>query len=176
MKKIVLLSIILAISAMAQTKYIYNENVDMLDENGKVIGVIFEGTQVDVVKTNNDKTLVKIQGENIDGNNTALGYAKDGLVPYLNLKNSVPKSGMEFWIKNSDLTDTTTEAWDEAELNYYDTCSSCHAAHKPKEHKMDEWDAYISAMQGFAKITDAEKARILRFMQSHAADGYVKDE
>ncbi|AGZ81660.1 trimethylamine-N-oxide reductase c-type cytochrome TorC [Campylobacter fetus] len=176
MRKIILLSGVLSGILMAEPKYIYNEKVDMLDANSKVIGTIFEGVEVNMIKVSGDKTLVSIKGENIDGNKTALGYSKNGLVPYLELKNDTPKNGMEFWVKNSDLTSNLIEAWDEAELNYYDTCSSCHAAHKPKEHKMDEWDAYISAMQGFAKITDEQKDRIVRFMQSHASDGYVKDE
>lgn len=38
---------------------------------------------------------------------------------------------------------------------------------------MEEWDAYLSAMQRFAKITDEEKARILRFLQSHVSNGPV---
>ena len=67
-------------------------------------------------------------------------------------------------------------SWEEIELVYYDSCSSCHAAHKPKEHLMSEWDAYMTAMQTFAKINDEEKARILRFMQAFAKDGPFKEQ
>ena len=49
-------------------------------------------------------------------------------------------------------------------------------AHKPKEHLMSEWDAYMTAMQTFAKINDEEKARILRFMQAFAKDGPFKEQ
>lgn len=177
MRKIVLISVILSSFSFAQTMYIYNEKVDMLDPKTKeIIGTIFEGTEVKVIKKEQNNSLVEVRGEVIDGNNTALAYSKEGLVPYLELKNGEAQNKIEFLVANKDLTKTTLEAWDEAELNYYDTCSSCHAAHKPKEHLMSEWDAYISAMQSFAKISNAETARIVRFMQSHASDGYVKDE
>ena len=36
---------------------------------------------------------------------------------------------------------------------------------------MHEWEAYLSAMQSFAKINDEEKARILRYLQAFAKDG-----
>ena len=92
------------------------------------------------------------------------------------LKNKEAKPKEQYLIDSKKLNENSYASWEEAELVYYDTCSSCHAAHKPKEHLMNEWDAYLTAMQTFAKINDEEKARILRFMQAFAKDGIAKEE
>lgn len=155
--------------------FIYDIKADLLDKDKKVVGEIYEGTPVELVKNLGDLSLIKVKGEVIEGNATALALTSEPLITFLNL-NKNAKSGEEFYIDSSKLTDKEYPSWEEIELVYYDTCTSCHAAHKPKEHLMQEWDAYISAMQGFAKITDAQKARILRFLQAHASDGIAKEE
>lgn len=174
MKKIIFTLFLLSSALFSKDMFIFNEKVDLLDSNSKkVVGQIYEGSKVELLKSEGEYSLIKVKGEVMETNPKSLAYTKDGLYLLLTLNSQNAKNEMEFLVKSKDLTDKEIDAWDEIELTYYDTCTSCHAAHKPKEHLMNEWDAYLSAMQGFAKITDAEKDRILRFLQSHASDGPV---
>lgn len=174
MKKFLCMIVCLYGIVFAQDAYIFNEKVDILDvKSKKPVGIIYEGTKVELIKKEGDMSLIQVKGMVVDNDPKILAFTKDGIYVLLKLNNQNASPIMEFWVKNKDLTDKQIDAWDEVELTYYDTCTSCHAAHKPKEHLMEEWDAYLSAMQGFAKITDAEKDRILRFLQSHASDGPV---
>ncbi|MCR6572063.1 hypothetical protein [Campylobacter insulaenigrae] len=174
MKKIILTLTLLASSILAKDMFIYSEKVDLLDSaSKKVVGQIYEGSKIEFIKEEGEYSLIKVKGEVVDTNPKSLAYTKDGIYLLLTLDSKNASNEMEFLVKSKDLTDKEIDAWDEIELTYYDTCTSCHAAHKPKEHLMEEWDAYLSAMQGFAKINDAEKNRILRFLQSHASDGPV---
>ncbi|ENN5833832.1 hypothetical protein AB9V25_000752 [Campylobacter lari] len=175
MKKIMLVLIFLANALFAKDMFVFNEKVDLLDGvSKKVVGQIYEGSKVELMKEEGEYSLIKVKGEVVESNPKSLAYTKDGIYLLLTLNAKNASNEMEFLVKSKDLTDQEILAWDEIELTYYDTCTSCHAAHKPKEHLMEEWDAYLSAMQGFAKITDAEKDRILRFLQSHASNGPVK--
>lgn len=175
MKKIIFSLLFLMNALLAKDMFVFNEKVDLLDSSSKkVVGQIYEGSKVELIKNEGEYSLIKVKGEVVESNPKSLAYTKDGIYLLLTLNSQNAKNEMEFLVKSKDLTDKEIDAWDEIELVYYDTCTSCHAAHKPKEHLMEEWDAYLSAMQGFAKITDTEKARILRFLQSHASNGPVK--
>ncbi|OCX43097.1 hypothetical protein A7X81_07590 [Campylobacter ornithocola] len=175
MKKIILALTFLTNVLLAKDMFIFNEKVDLLDvTDKKAVGTIYEGSKVELIKEEGEYSLVKVKGEVVESNPKSLAYTKDGIYLLLTLNTKNASTEMEFLVKSKDLTDQEILAWDEIELTYYDTCTSCHAAHKPKEHLMEEWDAYLSAMQGFAKITDTEKDRILRFLQSHASNGPVK--
>lgn len=157
-------------------RFVLNEKVDILDKSSnKKIGTIFEGSMVKIIEDKGEYVLVSISGEvSKDKKSLAFKVTDDNLLTYLTLDSANATPTMEFLVKKSNLTNNIQTAWEEIELTYYDTCTSCHSAHNPKEHPMDEWDAYISAMQINAKITDKQKDRMLRFMQAHASDGAVK--
>lgn len=175
MKKLMLLPFITANLLMANLMFVSNVKSPLLDEVSKQeVGEIYEGSPVKVLENLGDFSLIEVSGEISKENENTLAYKKEPLITFLKLNKEV-KNVEKFLIKTSDLTNNALEAWEEVELTYYDTCSSCHAAHKPKEHKMSEWDAYLSAMQSFAKINDNEKARLLRFLQAFASDGIVKE-
>lgn len=176
MRKFLLFLLVFS-AGFSQKMFIYNAQVKLLDPSTKAeVGLIYEGTPVELIKKVGDKALIKVKGQVFTDNPKILGHSKDALVSFLTLKDKNAKEEMQFLVNAKDLTKGEYASWEEIELVYYDTCTSCHAAHKPKEHLMNEWDAYISAMQDFAKITDAEKARILRFLQAYASDGIATEE
>ncbi|AQW86741.1 molybdopterin-containing oxidoreductase I, DMSO/TMAO/BSO reductase family, monoheme c-type cytochrome [Campylobacter pinnipediorum subsp. caledonicus] len=177
MKKfIVILAIFLADFAFAQTMYINNIKADLMDpQTKKVVGEIYEGTSVEVLKKDGDMSLVQISGAVSDTNKKVVALKKDPFFVFYKLNDKDAQSKDTFLVKTKELTDDELTSWEEIDLTYYDTCSSCHAAHKPKEHLMSEWEAYLLAMQTFAKINDKEKDRILRYLQAFAKDGVVKE-
>lgn len=152
------------------TRFILDEKVAMLDDNKNEIGTIYEGTQVKLIETKNDLSKVSISGEVVGEDK--LAFSKNGEYLYLVCKNVKPK--MTFWVKSSSLSDSKDAAFEGVEVFYYDSCTSCHSAHAPSEHAIDEWDAYLGAMQMNAKITDEQKDRILRYMQAHSSNGAFK--
>ncbi len=170
--RIVIIMAILANFIFAKDAFVSDIKTDLFDTtNNQVVGEIYEGSKVKVLEKKGDLSLVEVSGEVAANNPKVLAYKKEPLLTLLSLKDDTAKPNMKFWVKTSELSDNKAEAWDEVDLFYYDTCSSCHAAHKPKEHSMHEWEAYLSAMQSFAKINDEEKARILRYLQAFAKDG-----
>ena len=176
MRKILFLTAVLANFVFAKDMFIFDIKADLLDPKTKeVVGEIYEGTPVKFIKQEGDLSLIEVSGEVMDNKNI-LAYKKDPLITFLMLKNQEAKPKTQYLIDSKKLNENSYASWEEAELVYYDTCSSCHAAHKPKEHLMNEWDAYLTAMQTFAKINDEEKSRILRFMQAFAKDGIAKEE
>lgn len=151
-------------------RFILDEKVN-IQSKGKVIGEIYEGTMVKLLESKGDMSKVEIEGRVV---NDTLAYSNDGEFVYLKLTSGKPETKMSFWVPTKSLTTNKEDAFEAVEVFYYDSCTSCHAAHNPHEHAMDEWDGYISAMQMNAKITDAQKDRILRYMQAHANNGAFK--
>lgn len=177
MRKILFLTALLSNLVFAKDMFIFDIKADLLDPKTKeVVGEIYEGTPVKFIKQNGNLTLIEVNGEVTADNKSVLAYKKDPLITFLTLKDGETKPKARYLVESKKLSDNSYASWEEVELVYYDTCSSCHAAHKPKEHLMNEWDAYLTAMQMFAKISDEEKARILRFMQAFAKDGIAKEE
>ncbi|WP_228026834.1 hypothetical protein [Campylobacter californiensis] len=119
--------------------------------------------------------VVEIAGEVVNDKENMVALKKEPFVTFYKLNEGKATPKAKFLVNAKKLNSDAMIAWEEIELMYYDTCSSCHAAHKSKEHLMGEWEAYILAMQTFAKINDDEKDRILRFMQAFVKDGIVKE-
>lgn len=182
MKKTIFLLAILSSLAFGKNMWIYNITTDLIDpKTNEVVGKIYEGTPVKLIKNQGELSLIEVNGVTSSADKSVLVYKNDKntntpLSSFLKLDSATAKSGDKFLVKSSDLVDREYPAWEEIELVYYDTCTSCHAGHHPSEHLMNEWDAYLSAMQYFAKINDEEKSRILRFLESHAKDGFAKEE
>lgn len=176
MKKILILIAILANFTFAKDMYVFDIKANLIDPETKdVVGEIYEGTPVKFVKAVDEFSLVEVKGEIAQDNEKVLALTKDPFLTFLMFKDAKYNKQTKFLIETKKLTNNQLEAWEEVDLFYYDSCSSCHAAHKPKEHIMGEWDAYLTAMQTFAKISDEEKARILRYLQAYAQDGVVKE-
>lgn len=171
MKKIFIAIFALTSMLFAKELFVLNEKVDLLNDSKQVVGQIYEGTTVKVLKTAGGLTQIEIDGKVDENNKQMLSYTKTGFFTFLKMSKGTPKDKMTFWVDSKALTPDIGLAWEEIELTYYDTCSACHSAHKPAEHTMEEWPALIGAMQGMAKITDAQRDRILRFLQAHASDG-----
>ncbi|MGP1580290.1 MAG: hypothetical protein ACTTH5_04640 [Wolinella sp.] len=162
--------------ALGGNLFVNDIKADLLDKDTKqVVGEIYEGTPITVIKDMGEMTLISISGEIIEGDDHAVALTKEPLVVFYKLHNKKATPKAEFLISSKKLSDDGNGAWEEIELMYYDTCSSCHAAHKPKEHLMSEWAAYLLAMQTFAKINDEERDRLLRFLQAFAKDGIMKE-
>ncbi|MSN96965.1 hypothetical protein F1B92_07305 [Campylobacter sp. FMV-PI01] len=182
MKKVIFLLAILSSFAFGKNMWIYNIKTNLIDPNSnEVVGEIYEGTPVKLIKNQGELSLIEVKGVTSGADERFLVYKNDKntntpLSSFLKLNSGVAKNAQKYLVKSSDLVDREYPAWEEIELVYYDTCTSCHAGHHPAEHLMNEWDAYLSAMQYFAKINDEEKARILRFLESHAKDGFAKEE
>ncbi|NLK66912.1 MAG: hypothetical protein GX282_05485 [Campylobacteraceae bacterium] len=177
MRKILALILTLSSFLVAKDVWIYNVKTDIIDpKTNEVVGEIYEGTPVKLIEEKGEFSLIEVTGETVEGKENTLAYSKAPLVTFLTLKDGVAKTGEQYLVKSSDLADREYPSWEEIELVYYDSCTSCHGGHHPTEHLMAEWDAYLSAMQYFAKINDEEMARMLRFLEAHARDGFAKEE
>lgn len=175
MKKFLAVALMLNL-AFSENLFVNDIKADLIDKDTKqVVGEIYEGTPVTAIKQVGDMTLVKITGEVVEGSEDKVALKKEPLLLFYKLNGKKAQPNSEFLISTKKITDDSAGSWEEVEMTYYDTCSSCHAAHKPKEHLMSEWEAYLLAMQTFAKINDEERDRLLRFLQAFAKDGIAKE-
>lgn len=58
----------------------------------------------------------------------------------------------------------------QAERLYRSRCSACHRAYPPSSRDVAGWAEVLSKMAPRAKLSDAERARILAYLQANARD------
>jgi mono/diheme cytochrome c family protein len=58
----------------------------------------------------------------------------------------------------------------QAERLYRSKCSACHRAYAPSSRDAAGWAEVLSKMAPRAKLSDAERARILAYLQANARD------
>lgn len=49
---------------------------------------------------------------------------------------------------------------------YVNNCASCHSLYSPERYSANEWQTYVNRMQKKAKINDAQKENILKYLIS----------
>lgn len=91
-----------------------------------------------MLKDDGKMALIKVAGFKDAAKDNILNLTKDGFVSLLKLDNKQATPEATYLIPSQKLIDDKDEAWDEVKLYYYDSCSTCHAAHKPKEHLASE--------------------------------------
>ncbi len=57
-----------------------------------------------------------------------------------------------------------------AERLYRSKCSACHRAYPPASRDRAAWAEVLSKMAPRAKLSDAERARVLEYLQANAKD------
>ncbi len=57
-----------------------------------------------------------------------------------------------------------------ADRLYRSKCSACHRAYPPSSRDRDAWATALAKMAPRAKLSEAERARILEYLQANAKD------
>ncbi len=58
-----------------------------------------------------------------------------------------------------------------ADQLYRSRCSACHRAYPPSSRTAGSWAEVLAKMAPRARLSDAERARILEYLQANASDG-----
>lgn len=181
MKKLLLIFTILLTNIFANEEvktnppgieYIKSDEMSIKTNGAK----IYFGTPVKVVKKGKDSSKVLIKGViNPDEPNKlyATTNYKVLLVESDKLKKDKENASIELEVSNKNIEKDPEIAWEDSGDIFYDKCTRCHAAHPPLEFDMLTWEALFQSMKSRANPTPHQEAMILRYLYSHAIDGFV---
>ncbi|MCE3039271.1 hypothetical protein [Helicobacter anatolicus] len=177
MKKFLTILASFTFFASAQTFYVIDDKVEVFDPiANKKIGIISRGTFGEKIKEDDERIILKVQGFLKNKDTKTLYATKNTMLPLIVFDDDNNKNSLEIAIAKNKVSEDQINAWADAEILYYDTCSMCHAAHAPKEHTMLEWEGIFTTMRAFAMPTDSEADIIIQYLRAHAIDGYATDD
>lgn len=141
-------------------------------------GKLYIGTPVKVIKKIDDKNvLVELTGIAF-GDKLYTAKTKSLLMASVKGSDFGEKekvSKIQAVIEKAYLSQVPNEIWEEHEEFYYEMCTQCHAAYKPKAHTILEWEAILQTMKGFAQLYADESAYLSRFLNANASDGFYPE-
>ncbi len=165
------------------SEYVSNTS-KIFSKNGKDMGTIYKGSQIEKTKKN-----FKLTAWVMDGNEYILFYSKDERIKLARInrayiKNQIvlektkdvydvvwKKISLEFTSKTeSFLTTNTKDLWtNESEL--YQRCGSCHSLHPYNEFNANQWPSIVKTMQNNAGFTKDEAKNVSIFLQYKSLKG-----
>ncbi|MGG7074219.1 hypothetical protein U5B43_08210 [Campylobacter sp. 9BO] len=169
-------------------------NADFISEdtpimqNGKEIGKILVLTPVEVLKTNTDKTLIKVKGAVLQNYLGAMQKSMSNAEIYINYNTEDTKnfkvlkdieddygeiwheSEGEYEVSTSAITKDTKELNKKASELYEANCSACHRLHEPNAFTAAQWPANLQSMIdiGYVAIEPSDLSLITKFLQQNA--------
>ncbi len=145
-------------------------------------GQLYIGTPVKVIEEIDDKmVLVEIKGVAFENElystktkSLLIASKKEESFATKDKASHVDVKKYQAKVDKGYLTQNSKEVWEEHEEFFYEMCTQCHAAHRPVEHSMLEWEAILQTMKGFAQLYDDETAYLSRYLKANANDGFYK--
>lgn len=147
-------------------------------------GELYIGSPVKVIEELDDKmVLVEVEGVafgdklyKTKAKSLLIASKKDGSFTTKDSASDLGVSTVQAKIEKGYLTKISKEVWEEHEEFFYEMCTQCHAAHRPVEHTMIEWEAILQTMKGFAQLYEDEANYILRYLKANANDGFYEEK
>lgn len=197
MKKILLISAILSSCLFAQSSYI--KGVQKIQKDGKFIGSAITLTPVEKIKSNGDKTEVRVVGfvqENyqeklvkspslgeefvvFEKEDQSASYEGESN-PYIKILEKTEDDYGEIWLKaefkfdvlTQNLVDDPSGLYTEAKNLFEQTCSACHILHEPNSYTVNQWPSQVESMisSGFVGLEENDKISIIKYLQHNARD------
>ena len=138
---------------------------------------LHKGTKVELIKNENNILHVKLNSY-ID-NEGKLFFDKDKRlkIGILNKKSTnTPTIELEFTLESAMFSSNARSTWEEYEELYYAACTQCHSANDPTHHSMLEWEGLYGSMKEQTQLSEEESGKIMRYLKSHAKDGFVSEK
>ena len=151
------------------TNFVYiSQDIDNADM------VLEKGTRVEVLKISKNSLHVRLIA--FINKKKELFFDKNFIFQLGELKNDSLSSGTHeftFELKKDKVSEDAFSIWEDYEEFYYEACTQCHSAHETDEHTMLEWEGLFGAMVEQSQIDKEVGVKVLRYLKSHAKDGFV---
>ncbi|MCE3037533.1 hypothetical protein LW135_06825 [Helicobacter sp. faydin-H20] len=166
---------------VTEVKTLYQDST-----NTKVIGKLLPTTKVEVLKTQNNRVLLSIEGYQ-EENKPAIYYIagkrilsagfdskanitfKKGEKETIDGKNYY-KVKAEFWSENNALDPDLKKIYTQAKNLFEQNCSICHGLHNTKEFSANQWPSMFKSMAGRTGIEKKDYQLVIEYLQKHAKD------
>lgn len=193
MKKLLLLSVFFVTLCFAenndvkyssQVKSLYKDSTD-----SKVVGRLLPTAEVELLKKENNRVLLRIKGYRQPSNQSALyfvpnrrilnaGFSKNTGVVFERIsvqqdaesKEEWEYASVELWSDDGGFVDDVNALYKQADEKYKESCSMCHALHPIKEYNANQWPSVVKSMKtrsGFDKDTEY---LVAQYLQKNAKD------
>lgn len=142
---------------------------------------LYQGTKVELLSEDENSLHVKI--DSFISKKGKLSYDENFLLKIGELKNTMLKKKrgkkrveLDFSIAKNLYSQDYSSIWEEYEELYYEACTQCHSANEPIDHTMLEWEGLYGSMVEQIQLDNSVNKKILRYLKSHAKDGFIDQE
>lgn len=165
------------------SEYVSNTS-KILSKNGKEMGTIYKGSQIE-----KNKNSFKITAWVMDGNEYILFYSNEERIKLARIdrsfiKNQVvlektkdvydvewKKVTLEFKTNVKNFSDNTNKNLWTNESELYQRCGSCHSLHPYNEFNANQWPSIVKTMENNAGFTKDEAKNVSIFLQYKSLKG-----
>lgn len=138
---------------------------------------IHKGTKVELVKNENQMLHVKLNSYVDDKGELFFDKTKRLKIGQLHKKmHREAKIAFDFTIEKDMFSSDASSVWEDYEELYYAACTQCHSANEPDHHTMLEWEGLYNSMKEQSQLSKEDSIKIIRYLKSHAKDGFVVNE
>lgn len=163
------------------------KNLYVDSKDSKVVGKLLPTTEVQVIKKENGRVLLAVEGYADANSNLAVyfvpgkrilsvGLTKDSGIA-LKKQSSVQADGktynkvkIEAWSEDDALSDDINGLLAQAKDMYEQNCSMCHGLHSVKEYTANQWPSMFKSMAGRTAIDKKDYQLVIEYLQKNAKD------
>lgn len=160
------------------------------DENStKVVGRLLPTAQVEVLKEQGSKVLLKVTGYRLEGGEQGLyfvpnrrilnaGFSKNAGLTFSVISKAKDAesnkewelASVEVWSENSGLENEPDSLFAKANEAFNSSCSICHALHNQKEFNSNQWPSVVKSMKSRAGFDSDMEYLVSQYLQKNAKD------
>lgn len=189
MKKIAAVCGVLCSIAIASAAQYATEVKNLYaDSNGtKVVGKLLPTTEVQILKQENGKVLLAVEGYAEAGSDLAVyfvpgkrilnvGLTKGSGITLQTLSSTqvdgkaYNKVKLEAWSEEGALSEDLNGLLAQAKDMYEQNCSMCHGLHSVKEYTANQWPSMFKSMAGRTTIDKKDYQLVVAYLQKNAKD------
>ncbi|HEC1745137.1 TPA: cytochrome c3 family protein [Campylobacter jejuni] len=191
MKKIFISFVVLATCLWAKNTAYTNEVVSLYlnKDDTKVIGRLLPTNPFEVLKSENNRVLLKIDGY-VNPKAPSVIYFNDSqrIIVAAFSKNTKlnfsqritgkngkwDKVSLEIWADKKEFVKDNKEMLNRAKELFVNNCGICHAIHKEKEFTANAWPAIFRSMADRTGIDKKDRWLVIEYLQKNAKDFKTK--
>ena len=167
----------------SKVKSLYKEGED------KIIGRLLPTAEVEVLKSENKRVLLRIKGYKPKSSQSALyfapnrrilnaGFSKNADIKFVNSKTFTEKethqewelASVELWSNDEDLVEDVNVLYQEANELFTQNCSICHTLHSAKEFNANQWASVIKSMKTRVGFDTNTEHLVAQYLSKNAKD------
>lgn len=154
-------------------------------EDTKIIGKLLPTNPFEILKDDNDKVLIKIEGYvnpkapwviyfNDSQRIIMAAFSKNTQLNFsqkiTGKKDQCDKVSLQIWADKTEVTPNNQAMLNRAKDLFVNNCGICHALHKEKEFTVNAWPAIFKSMVDRTGIEKKDTWLVIQYLQKNAKD------